>query len=894
MVKTIRWRTRLPAILRRWRGSPLAWLILGGVVLMLATVVGTALTVERFRQNAIQSGRENLEGVVRLLARHFDREFEDFSVLQKSIIAEIESHGIGSSDVFRGEMGTLAMHQSLRSKANGWSDVYGANVFDADGTLINSSKRWPVAPVTISDREYFKRLKSNPASQEEVEVVSGRFGDGPAIVFARRVTGLHGEFYGVVTRAIAPVQLEQFFASTGLGEEASIAMHHQNGQLLARVPHADAMIGKNFRQGSAQQMSVFDRLSVTTQLASPMDGKERIVASRRLSTEPLVIVATQSLDATLATWRAQTKFFLMIAILSIVVLVLTLYLLFREMTRRISLDRKRLDTAINTMTQGLLMFDRDERLIVCNRRYVEMYGLSSSVVRPGAYFRDVIQHRHDNGSLLGDAESYYRDIVSGMAQFKSSLVETADGRLIEVKNQPADSGGWLATHEDVTERVRAEERIAHMAHYDALTGLPNRGMMRTHMENRFASLDDGQRFAIFYIDIDEFKSVNDTLGHDVGDVLLCNLALRLRSCVTAHDLVVRLGGDEFAIITEQVHDEDDLAALAEHILETLRVPVECKGHEISTGASIGIAIAPDHGDNQDDLMKRADLAMYAAKSEGRRTYCFFHQKYDAMARGRRRLEFDLRQALVRGEFEVHYQPVVDIATDVITGCEALLRWRHPQRGMVSPAEFIPIAEETGLISEIGDWVLKQACADAAKWPLQIRVAVNVSPVQFRSKTLVLRIAKALADSGLAPSRLEIEVTETILIGDNDKALAVLQQLREFGVLIALDDFGTGYSSLSYLHRFPFDKIKIDRSFIKDIGDAEDSTPIVQAVVTMAAARHMTTTAEGVETQAQLDILRRIGCHQMQGYLFSPAIPAPRMLHLLSTRLTRAMVAHGVE
>ncbi|MHC2623821.1 diguanylate cyclase (GGDEF)-like protein/PAS domain S-box-containing protein [Bradyrhizobium huanghuaihaiense] len=883
MGTSIRWTARMRALLRRWRGAPLTWLIAGGFVLMLATGIGTALTVDRFRQNAIESGRDSLESAVRLLARHYDREFADFAVFQKSVIAELESHGIESADLFRSQMSTLAVHEALRAKASGWTDVAGANVFDSEGVLINSSRRWPVADVTVADRGYFKRLKNDPIAQEEIEVVPGRLGNGPAIVFARRVSSPRGEFLGIVTRAIAPDQLESFFASTGLGEESSIAMHHQNGQLLARIPHVDAMIGQNFRQGTPEQMAVFERTFVTRQLASPIDGKDRIVASRLLTGEPLVVVATKSLDATLATWRTQTKFFVAVAVTSIGLLVLTLFLIFRQMTQRLSVEKQRLDTAMNTMTQGLLMFDQDERLIVCNRRYIEMYGLSADIVKPGAHFRDVIQHRHDTGSFDGDVDAYCDGILGSVEQTHRTIVETGGGRLIEIKNQPGAAGGWLATHDDVTERIRADERIAHMAHYDALTDLPNRVLMRSHLERRVAELAEGRPFAILYIDVDEFKGVNDSLGHEVGDELLRQVASRLRACVSGNDLVARLGGDEFAIVKAGTNDQAELTRLADTILSALRAPVSCKGQEVLTDASIGVAIAPEHGDNLDDLLKRADLAMYAAKSEGRGTFRIFVPEYDAKARQRRQLELDLRQALARGEFEVHYQPLVDLAANVVTGCEALLRWRHPERGMVSPADFIPVAEDTGLIGEIGEWVLKQACNEAASWPGNIHIAVNVSPVQFRSRSLALKVAAALADSGLAPGRLELEITETVLIRDDEEALTILQQLRELGVRIALDDFGTGYSSLSYLHRFPFDKIKIDRSFISDIGEPEDSSPIVQAVVHMAAARHMATTAEGVETEAQREVLRQLGCSQMQGWLFSPAVPAAKLKQLLSAQ-----------
>jgi diguanylate cyclase (GGDEF)-like protein len=538
---------------------------------------------------------------------------------------------------------------------------------------------------------------------------------------------------------------------------------------------------------------------------------------------------------------------------------------------------------MNTMTQGLLLFDQDERLIVCNSRYIEMYGLSADVVKPGIHFRDIVRHRLETGSFSGDVEAYCDDILRAVAGSRSALVETSDGRLIEISDEPVESGGWLATHEDVTERVRAEERIAHLAHYDYLTNLPNRVLMRGHLERRIAELAEGKPFAVLYVDVDEFKGVNDSLGHEVGDSLLCHVADCLRSCVAPQDLVARLGGDEFAIVKSGTGDHGALTALVEHILGTLRVPVSFKGQEIRASASIGIAIAPEHGSSLEELLKRADIAMYAAKSNGRGTFRFFAPEFDAILEQRRRLELDLRQAIARGELEVYYQPFVDLAADTLIGCEALLRWRHPQRGVISPAEFIPVAEETGLICEIGEWVLKQACTEAANWPGPLQIAVNLSPVQFRSQTLALKVAAALSESGLAPGRLELEITETVLIHDDAEALAVLLQLRELGVRIALDDFGTGYSSLSYLHRFPFDKIKIDRSFISDIGGPQGSSAIVQAVVHMASARRMVTTAEGVETEFQREILRRLGCSQMQGYLFSPAIPASCLKHLFASR-----------
>jgi predicted signal transduction protein with EAL and GGDEF domain len=378
----------------------------------------------------------------------------------------------------------------------------------------------------------------------------------------------------------------------------------------------------------------------------------------------------------------------------------------------------------------------------------------------------------------------------------------------------------------------------------------------------------------------------------IGDELLKSVSISLSRSVGTANFVARLGGDEFAIVQSGIKSRDDVTDLLTRVFDAIRTPYECLGHQLATDASIGIALVPEHGVDLDQILKNADLAMYAAKSAGRRTYRFFEPDMDAKVRARRQMETDLRQAMMNGGLEVHYQPCISLKDDRITGCEALVRWRHPERGFVSPAEFIPIAEDTGLINELGEWVLATACTEAATWPSDISLAVNVSPVQFKSGTLALKIAAALAASGLPASRLELEITEAVLIRDDETALAILHQLRGIGVRIALDDFGTGYSSLSYLQRFPFDKIKIDRCFVNDIAEPGGSSSIVQAVVNIAAARHMTTTAEGVETEQQQQLLRALGCSEMQGYLFSAAKPARQLKELFASHRkdTAAIVA----
>jgi diguanylate cyclase (GGDEF)-like protein len=482
-----------------------------------------------------------------------------------------------------------------------------------------------------------------------------------------------------------------------------------------------------------------------------------------------------------------------------------------------------------------------------------------------------------------------RIVINPITRLTRDVVAIANGSPSDAANRlvakGSDEVATLArTFNDLIEHLGArqtlEQRLEHMAHHDALTDLPNRLRLRQATENELARVQRGETIAVLCLDLDHFKSVNDTLGHPAGDCLLRTAAERLRQSVRETDIVARVGGDEFAVVQVAAEQPRGAIVLADRLIETLAKPFDLDGHQVVIGTSIGIALAPSDGLDTDQLMKNADMALYRAKADGRGVSRFFEPEMDAKMQARRTLEIDLRKALVEDEFELYYQPLVNLQSDAVSGFEALLRWNHPTRGLVPPSEFIPVAEEMGLIVPLGEKILRQACTEAAGWPDDIKVAVNLSPVQFKSKTLALAVISALASSGLPPHRLELEITESVLLQDSELTLTTLHQLRALGVRIAMDDFGTGYSSLSYLRSFPFDKIKIDQSFVRDMSGKEDSIAIVRAVAGLGKNLGMATTAEGVETQEQLRYLRQEGCTEVQGYLFSRPMPARNIRHLL--------------
>ncbi len=546
-----------------------------------------------------------------------------------------------------------------------------------------------------------------------------------------------------------------------------------------------------------------------------------------------------------------------------------------------------LDTALENMSQGLCMFDADGRILLFNERYAAMLRRSDMQLA-GRPLLDVLREEQGRSQWNDDPDKFFARLVADAREGRTTTdVVIRFGRSIRVINQPMQGGGWVATFEDITEWLEAQAKISHMARHDALTNLPNRVLFHEQLMQGLRRAKANDQLAVLCLDLDHFKDVNDSLGHPIGDALLKEVGRRLASCVGENDSVARLGGDEFAVVQIGRSEEAAARALAGRLVEVISAPYEIDDHQIVIGVSIGISLSPQDGEDPDELLKNADLALYRAKEDGRGTYRFFETGMDARAQARRLLEMDLRAALQRDEFAVYYQPIRDVASDRVVVFEALLRWNHPQRGLISPIRFIPLAEETGLIVQLGELVLRRACADAATWPDDIGVAVNLSPVQFKNPNLVASVTEALAVSGLPARRLELEITESVLLQNSEATLTMLHELRGMGVRISLDDFGTGYSSLSYLRSFPFDKIKIDRSFVSELATREDSVAIIRAVTGLGRSLGIVTTAEGVENDEQLELLRREGCIQAQGYLFSKPRPASEVAMMLERPRLRA-------
>jgi diguanylate cyclase (GGDEF)-like protein len=887
----------------------------GAVLLIVAAVLAIGITVWRMRQDALDAALSTTGNLAIVLAEQTDRSVQAVDIVVREVQEMAAASGLATLEDFRRVFGTEEVHGYLRSRADRLPQVDIIALIGADGGRVNYSWGWPVAAGNLSDRDYIRHFAAeNDTSLFVGEPILNRATHGWTISVARRVNGRNGVFLGVVLASMSLQVFTGLYASIELPANEAVMLLRRDGTVLVRHPDTTEHIGTKMQAGALWYPLVANGGG---HYVSPgyFDQSERLVAVRPLRDYPLVVDVGIPSDIALMHWRQMANLIALGTAGAAGALLLLLSLLRRQLQRleqsraalrlrnaelteiatalqasegRLDATSHELATTLASMDQGLMMVDAQGIVAVCNARAIALLDLPAErmAARPPLGELAALQvgdgifasiGSPPDGPATGDGVA---PVVAPLPLLQSGEHRLANGSILEIRCAPVAAGGFVATFDDVTARRHAEQQISYMARHDGLTRLPNRLSFVERLEQAIANAGRGNLAAVLCLDLDHFKDINDTLGHPLGDSLLRAVADRLGACVRQVDLVARFGGDEFAVVQAAPERVEDVALLARRIIEMLSLPYELDGHQVMVGTSIGIALIPTDGADPATLLKNADIALYRAKSDGRGVFRFFAPAMDARLQERRRLELDLQHAMTHDEFELFYQPLIDLAEDRICGFEALLRWRHPTRGMLDPNQFVPLTEEMGLIVPLGEWALREACREAVCWPDDVKVAVNLSPVQFRYRDLVQTVAAALKESGLPSRRLDLEITEAVLLQDSDEVLGILHGLRALGVRISMDDFGTGYSSLSYLRSFPFDKIKIDQSFVRDLSHNADAAAIVRAVARLGSSLGMATTAEGVETDDQLLRLRAEGCTEVQGFLFSQPRPASEVPGLL--------------
>ena len=896
------------------RRSVFAMLAPAGL-LAIAIAAAAAIGIVGLHDGVIQTTNTELNRISLILAHEADRTFQSVDLVENSILERLGA--LDSEAGYRTAVSGIATFQDLQARMNGLPQIEAITAIDEAGKLLNFSRYWPIPNVNVSDRDYFIALRDTPALTTYFSEPVRNRGTGSWTVYvARKVRSTQGQFLGMVLVSLRLSYFESLYESTALGPGSSIDLFREDGKLLARFPHNEGEIGEPLAAEEMRMLHAIRRDGAASPAIGKSAGQTDFSALYLLAGHPLGVGVTITADRVLANWRSQAASIAAVALLLEVALAVISALVLhrirsqtalsnadiarhhaeaelalsreREVSEEIRrLQDNRYGMALETMIQGVNMFDANERLILANTRYAEMFGIAQDQLSVGMLFDEVVALAVGGALSTETVAAEAKKLIKGYIESgepASYVRDLEDGRSLAACVVPMEGGGWLATYEDITERRKAQAQITYMAQHDALTGLSNRVLFNQRLEEALARSRRGEGCAILCLDLDHFKAVNDTMGHPTGDALLRAVTTRLTENCREIDTVSRLGGDEFAIIQSNPENPEDTIALAERLIATISEPFEIDGNLISIGTSIGIAMVPDDGDDAVTLLRNADLALYKAKADGRGSYSFFEADLDARMQARRTLEIEIRLALKNDEFTLFYQPIMDLKSRTLEGFEALIRWNHPTRGMVSPDVFIPLAEEIGLITPIGEWVLHQACMDAAGWPGDFKVAINLSSVQFSGKGPVPSVLSALAASGLPASRLELEVTETVMLEDTASTLGILQALKALGVSIAMDDFGTGYSSLNYLRKFPFDRVKIDKSFVADNSGCSENLAIVDAVTTLCKTLGMATTIEGIETEAQMNALFEGDGTNVQGYLFGRPQPAVAIAALCTASL----------
>jgi diguanylate cyclase (GGDEF)-like protein/PAS domain S-box-containing protein len=856
------------------------------IVLIAALILGALLALWGLRLGALRDTEDDNHRLGVVLAEQTTRTFQAVDFVLQELSEKIATAGIHDSAELHAVFGGIDVHDALAKRLVDLPQTGSFAILDADGHYVNQSRYWPNPAFSFTDRAYFKHFVNAPNTAPYIaEPISSRSRGVPTVTLARRLNAPDGTFLGVVFAGVQLSWFDALFAKIGFSDGTGISILRDDGVFLVHFPADIGLSGLTMPAKSPWYETVrlggghYTSPGVTDKMGA------RLVSVHPISIYPIVLDVTRQESAALARWRRQA-ILICGGVLSVTLGFATLLLV---LTRQIAIIEKSqiriheqvdtmrtnevriaeqsalLETTLEHMNQGLIMADASGIIAVCNKRAIELLGLPAAMMAARPRVTDVIEYQKLRGEFDGiSTESL--DPGAILNQQMSYERRRPNGTLLEVRSAPLPNGGVVRTYADITARSAAEALLGIAASHDQLTGLVNRNGFGARRDAAVAAARrDGGKLAVLCLDLDRFKTVNDTHGHDAGDKLLVLVSQRMRETARSTDVVARLGGDEFAIILEST-DLTCAEQICRRLLDSIRAPYTIDGKIVRIGVSIGVSIYPADANSAEQLLRNADMALYKAKASGRDTWCAYAIEDGQREHARMALELDFRTAVATGQFSLVYQPICEAVTGSPVAFEALVRWNHPTSGVISPAEFIPIAEETGLIIPLGRWIIETACAEAATWAVPMRIAVNLSPAQFRESELVLFIREVLSRTGLSPARLELEVTEGLLLDDADNVVKTMQELRAMGIRMILDDFGTAHSNLSYLRGFPFEAVKIDRSFVSTLSTDRQARALVEAILAMARALGLEVVGEGVESQEQLAMLRQLQCRFVQGYL----------------------------
>ncbi len=833
-----------------------------------ALAVGAVLAAIAVGMELKVSAREGAEREVRrlamVLAEQTSRTLQAIDLVLADVVRDADDATSGDAAHFRAAMDTADMQRTLRARIGGLPQADAILVIAADGTKIVSSRGWPTRAFSVADRAYFRAARDGTWGASFLsEPVSNRETGIWLFNLVHRVSSGSGEFLGVLLGSIDLDYIAGFHAAIGLPPGMGVALVRLDGVVLTHFPADMAR-----EPGAA--------------VAGMREDEAGVVYGQKLANFPAAIEVSISHAAMYADWRRQVAGLAggtACALLCILLLLRALVWQFRRLAAAQAAvqEKSRLfHTTLANMDQGLMMVTADHEVAVCNDRAIALLDLPPELMRRRPCFDKVLEWQWQAGEFGNDdaAMQAMRQRGGFLERPHTYERQRPNGTWLEVRSVPLAGGGLVRTFTDITQRRLADEQVNYAAHHDALTGLSNRAQFAQLLDDAvLATTDNGQVPAVLYLDLDRFKLVNDTLGHRAGDELLQLVAARMRGVVRKADTLARMGGDEFALVMPAVQGIEAAMAVAKRLLQAVRQPYSLAEGPARIGVSIGIARFGDHGISADELLRNADLALYRAKATGRDTACVFDPMLDARTQGELELAGALQYALQESQFTLAYQPIWDIRSNCVVGAEALLRWQHPTRGTVTPADFIPLAERTGLIVPLGRWAMQAACEEALTWASPVSVSVNVAPTQLHRREMVEEVREVLAATGLPPDRLKLEITESQLLEENDEVIGVMAGLRDLGVRLALDDFGTGHSSLSTLRAFPFSDLKIDRCFTQGIVQDPRSRGLLEAILQICRVMELDCVAEGVETEEQLTMVRSLGCTHAQGYLIGRPEPA---------------------